>query len=231
LNPAIDGYAITADRNIIHTRATLYYHIENPVDYVFNFASASNTLLNALNNSLLYTAAHFKVDDALYNNVGGYQDEVLERVSDLAAQEKLGIVIDNCQVQNIPPRQLTDIFAQVIQSRENLNKTITEAKTTANTIVINASAQAARVVNEAQSAETNYLTTINAEAKRFSDLLPQYQANSALFAQQVLLPAMADTLTNVGGKWFLPERADGKPRELRLQLNREPITPKAAKND
>ena len=63
LNPAVDGYAITADRNIIHTRATLYYHIENPIHFVFDFVSASNTVQNVLNNALLYTAAHFNVDD------------------------------------------------------------------------------------------------------------------------------------------------------------------------
>jgi hypothetical protein len=34
LNPAIDGYVITADRNIIHTRATLRYHIEDPIRYL-----------------------------------------------------------------------------------------------------------------------------------------------------------------------------------------------------
>ena len=56
---------ITADRNIIHTRATLYYHIEDPIRFVFGFASASNTVQNALNNALLYTAAHFNVDDVL----------------------------------------------------------------------------------------------------------------------------------------------------------------------
>src|SRR5690348_18202350 len=43
-------------------------------------------------------------------------------------------VIDNCQIQNIPPRQLKDVFAQVIASRENLNKTITDARTDANKI-------------------------------------------------------------------------------------------------
>src|SRR5208283_3006802 len=65
LNPAVDGYAITADRNIIHTRAMLYYHIEDPIRFVFNFVSASNTMQNALNNALLYTAAHYNVDDIL----------------------------------------------------------------------------------------------------------------------------------------------------------------------
>jgi len=227
LNPAMDGYAITADRNIIHTRATVYFHVENPIDYVFNFASASNALQNALNNSLLYTAAHFKVDDALYNDVSGFQEAVFVRASDLVERQKLGVVIDNCTVQNIPPRQLKDVFALVIQSRENLNKTITEAKTAANKIVNDAGAQAAAVVYQAQSSRQNYIATLNAEAKRFSDLLPQFQTNSALFAQQLLLPALADTLTNVGDKWFLPERADGKTREVRLMLNREPPVPKA----
>ena len=65
LNPAIDGYAITADRNIVHTRATLNYHIDDPISYIFNFASASNSIQNALNNALLFTAAKFNVDDIL----------------------------------------------------------------------------------------------------------------------------------------------------------------------
>src|SRR5258708_10607193 len=36
LNPAIDGYALTADGNIVHTRAVLTYHITDPVHYAFN---------------------------------------------------------------------------------------------------------------------------------------------------------------------------------------------------
>jgi hypothetical protein len=35
-------------------------------------------------------------------------------------------------------------------------------------------------------------------------------------------------LTNVQDKIFLPQRADGKTRELRLMLNREPPEPKPA---
>src|SRR5437870_5957745 len=40
LNPAIDGYALTADGNIIHARAVLRYRIHNPIRYHFDFASA-----------------------------------------------------------------------------------------------------------------------------------------------------------------------------------------------
>jgi len=228
LDPARDGYAITADRNIIHARATLYYHIDDPIRYVFSFESASNTIQNVLNNSLLYTAAHFKVDDALYNDFSGFQDAVTRRVSDVVEQQQLGVVIDNCQIQNIiPPRQLKDIFSQVITSRENRNKAITDAKSAANDIVVSAGARAASIVYVAESDRTRYLASINADARRFNELLPQYNSNPGLFAQQWLVPAIGNTLTNAD-KWFVPERMDGKPRELRLQLNRELPPPRTA---
>src|SRR5450631_1425689 len=97
LNPAVDGYLITADRNIIHSRATLSYHIEDPVRFAFGFASASNAVQNALNNALLYTAAKFSVDDILTRDVAGFREAVLQRVTELAEQQQLGIGVDQCE--------------------------------------------------------------------------------------------------------------------------------------
>ena len=228
LNPAVDGYAITADRNIIHTRATLYYHIENPIYFVFDFVSASNTVQNALNNALLYTAAHFNVDDVLTRDVAGFRDAVLQRVSDLTEQEQLGIVIDQCEVQSIPPRQLLDVFTRVTTARENRNKILNDARSYENQILSQAGAQASSITNAAAADRARFVESITAEAKRFSDLLPKYESNPSLFAQKTLVEMMGPMLTNVQDKIFLPERADGKPRELRLMLNREPPQPKTA---
>ena len=69
LNPAVDGYVLTADDNIVHSRVTLTYHISDPVRYVFNFVNASNAVQSDLDNALLYGAAHFKVDDMLTRDV------------------------------------------------------------------------------------------------------------------------------------------------------------------
>jgi membrane protease subunit HflK len=228
LDPAVDGYAITADRNIIHTRATLYYHVDEPISYVFHFASASDSIQNALNNALLYTVAHFKVDDVLYGDVAGFQEAVQQRVTDLTEQEQVGISIDNCEVQSIPPRQLQDIFAQVTSARENREKLLNDAHSYENQVLSQAGAQASTITNEAESARARYVDSITAEAKRFSALLPKYESNPGLFAQVTLVQMMGQALTNVQDKWFLPERADGQSRELRLMLNREPPEQKTA---
>jgi len=228
LNPEVDGYAITADTNIIHTRVTLYYHIEDPIHFVFDFVSASNTVQNALDNALLYTAAHFNVDDVLTRDVAGFRDAVLQRVSNLTEQDQLGIVIDQCEVQSIPPRQLRDVFSQVTSARENRNKILNDARSYENQVLSQAGAQASSITNAAAADRARYVQSITAEAKRFSDLLPKFESNPSLFAQVTLVQAMGPILTNAQDKIFLPGRADGKPRELRLMLNREPPAPKTA---
>jgi modulator of FtsH protease HflK len=239
LNPAIDGYLITADRNIVHVRATLYYHIENSRQAVFGFSSStnlsyglagvSNAVLNVLDNALIHAAAHFKVDDILLLHFNDFRDAVLQRVGQLADEEKLGIGIDNIEIDDRkPPRQLQDVFAQVTTARENRVKALQDALSKQNQITNSAGAQAATIIAVAQSARNRYVTNLVAEAGRFTELLPTYESNPSLFAQQTFLPVMAQVLTNVQDKIYLSERVDGKPRELRLMLNREPPQPKTA---
>ena len=230
LNPAVDGYVITADRNIIHTRATLYYHIDEPIHFVFDFTNAPATIQNALDNALLFTAARFNVDDILTRNVAGFREAVQQRVTELVEQEHVGISIDSCEVQSIPPRQLQSVFAQVTTSRENRNKLLNDAHSYENQVTNQSSAQATSITNAAAAERVRYVESITADAKRFGDLLPQYQLNPGLFVQQAFVQTMEHVFTNVQDKIYLPQRSDGKPRELRLMLNREPPQPKPAAN-
>jgi membrane protease subunit HflK len=230
MNPAVDGYALTADGNIIHTRATLHYQIDDPIQYVFDFVSASNVVQNALNNALLFTAARFKVDDILVNDIPGFRDAVRKRAADLIEQEKIGISVGQCDVQSIPPRQLKPAFDAVVTAGQNRSKVLNDARSYENQVSSKASADAESRVNLAQSDRARLVNETASQAQRFSESLPNYQANPNLFVQQRLNETLGRVLTNVQDKIFLPERADGKSRELRLLLNREPVTPKPAAN-
>ncbi len=232
LNPAVDGYAITGDGNIIHTKATLSYRIEDPRRCVFEFAAGtnqsfslagvSNAVLSALNNALVYTAARYKVDDILLNDVTGFQEAVGRRVGKLIQEQKLGLVVDQCIVQSRPPRQLKTAFDNVIIAGQNGDKIITEARNDQNKVLSRAGADAAGRVNTAAVAKKLMVDSITAEADRFKNLLPAYQSNPELFTQTRLIEAMGRVFTNAQDKMFLPTTADGKPVELRLLLNREP---------
>src|SRR5215467_14041860 len=118
LNLLADGYALTADQNIVHTRATLTYHISDPVSFIFNFVNASNAVQNALDNALLSAASGFKVDDLLTRDVAGFKETVKKRVVELVEKENLGIVVEECLVQSRAPRQLKEAFENVIKAEQ-----------------------------------------------------------------------------------------------------------------
>jgi membrane protease subunit HflK len=226
LNPAVDGYLITADANIIHSRATLYYRIKDPIRFVFGFVNASNAVLNALDNGLLYTAARFKIDDVLYRDVAGFKEELTSRVTQLIDEEQLGVVVDRCELHAIPPRQLKPSFDRVTSARENRNKLLNEAHSYENQVLSQAGAQSAAITNAAAADKARFVESLAGDARRFNDLLPKYLGNPDLFMQAQLVATLGQVLTNVQDKIFLPDRADGKVRELRLLLNREPMKPK-----
>jgi membrane protease subunit HflK len=237
LNPAIDGYALTGDGNIVHAKATLSYRVEDPVRCVFGFAlgtnqtfnlaGVSNAVLNALDNALVQTAARYKVDDMLLNDRVGFQDAVQRRVTKLVREQKLGVIVDQCIVQSQPPRQLKQAFDSVVIAGQNSGKWLNEARTYANQALGRAGSEAVGRINTAETASSNMVNGIQAEADRFRKLLPAYQTNPDLFVQQRLVETLGRVFANAQEKKFLPTSADGKPVELRLLLSRDPPKPKS----
>lgn len=235
LIPGVDGYLLTADGNIIHSRAVLRYRFEDPLRCIFGFsggapgrfdlAGVSNAVLNTLNQALLHAAARFTVDDILTRNVLGFQEEVLRRFLALAEERNLGIAVEQLQVESRPPRQLKQAFDQVVQAALRRSQVLNEALSYANQTTNRAASEAAALVSRAQAERTRYLETLAAEARRFEGLLAQFERNPDLYMQQRVAETMARVLTNVQDKFFVPERADGRTRELRLLLNREPPRP------
>jgi membrane protease subunit HflK len=222
MNPEVDSYLLTADNNIVHSRATLTYHISDPVGYVFSFVSASNAVVNTLDNALVYCASQFKVDDILTRDVAGFKVAVVKRATELADAQNLGVVVEDCQIESRAPRQLQDAFANVLKAEVARHKALDEAHIKENQVTNRASADAQSRVNAAESDRARLVNDVKSQADRFQDILPKYRANPGLFAQQRLTETLSRVLTNVQDKIFLAEPADGKTRQLRLMLNREP---------
>ena len=221
LNPIADGYAITADANIIHTKATLTYRIKDPIQYVFFFVAASNAVQSALDNALLYAASRFKVDDVLTRDIAGFQEAVRRRATQLVESQDLGVAVEQCVVQSSPPRQLKDAFANVLKAEVMRSKVLNEARSYENQITNKAGADAESRINLAQSDRARLVSDVSAQAERFQEILPQYQDHPSLFSQQRLTETLGRVLTNVQDKIFLAESPDGNRKELRLLLNRE----------
>jgi len=226
INPGVDGYALTADGNIVHTRATLVYRIEDPVRYVFSFVNASNAVQNALNNALLFTASRFNVDDILTRDIAGFRDAVRQRAIQLVEKQGLGVMVEQCDVESRPPLSLKEQFANVLKAEISRNKVLNDARSQENQLLSKATADSKSRINLAESDRARLVAEVSSRAEQFQELLPQFHANPTLFVQQRLNETLGRSLTNVQDKIIIPPSIDGRPKELRLNLNREPLKPK-----
>jgi membrane protease subunit HflK len=227
LNPARDGYTMTGDGNIIHARAKLHYKVEDPFRYEFDFVNASNSVKDALDEALIYASARFTNVDDVLRDPTRMQEAVQTRVAELAQEENLGISVGDCTVEAIPPVRLAPDFERVSTAVSTAQTVRNEAETERNTITNRGAANANRILSTAHTDATNLVASVKADADHFASLLPEYKVNPTLVRSYLYYTTVADVMTNVPGKWYMPENPGGEPLEIRLQLSRPPVVPGA----
>jgi len=226
LSPLRDGYLLTADENIIHVKATLRFRIAEPgVRFALDFTAATNAVLHAFNNALLYAAARYKVDDAVTRDQAGFREAARARLEQFIAAHGLGIVVEQIEnVQVIPPRQLKDAFARVGEAELRRGKEINDARSYENQTISKARAEAEARKAAGETERTRLVEFVAAEVERFTNNLPAWRANRLLFAEQRQAETLRNIFTNAQEKIIAPEHGPG--RQIRIQINREPPKPR-----
>jgi membrane protease subunit HflK len=223
LNPAVDGYTITSDGNIIHVRAIIRYRITDPLNYVLSFVSASNVVQNAVDNALFYASSFYTADRAIRDDQLGFRETVLNRVRELVQQHKLGISIESGEVTVRPPKQVREMFDQVTIADIGRRATNDTAQAYANTLVSTAQGRAAAILNEGRSDAARLIQQVSSDARYFKDQLASYEGSPDLFRSRLQAEAMGRILTNVQDRVFaLPLPHDNKDTQIRWLLNPPP---------
>jgi membrane protease subunit HflK len=228
MRPGVDGYTLAADGNIIHARATMKYRIRpaEAKNYQFNYVDTTNLLQSVLDNALFYASSRFSADGALYNDRAGFIDLVQGRVTTLLEELNLGVAVENLDVQTSAPLDVRPAFDEVLNAQQTARTRISEAEAYARGSTNNAYGQSSTIVSEALTRSNQLVKDIVADTDAFRAQRPHYEVDPNLFRQRLLAQTMGRVLTNAQEKFFLPDRSDGRPRELRLQLSREPQKPK-----
>lgn len=222
LNPAIEGYGVTGDGNLIHTRATVRYRITEPLKFYLNHSEGAEVMTNLVDNAVTYVAGRFRVDDALRRNVAGFKEAVLKRVSELVLAHDLGVTIEASDVAVIPPRQLKGDFDAVLSAEAERGKLINDAQGYANRVVNEARGQATARVNAGETDRNRLVQQVTSEAQKFTSLLPEFRKNPEFFRDRLQTETLRRILTNAQDKYFSALKPGD---ELRLQLSREPAKP------
>jgi regulator of protease activity HflC (stomatin/prohibitin superfamily) len=134
-------------------------------------------------------------------------------------------VVDQVDIQRLPPRQLQAEFNAVSEAAVKRGKTLNEAKTYQSQMINRAKSDVTARIALAEADRTRLVAFVAAEAERFNHLLPKYRSQPDLFIRQYKTDTMNRVLTNVH-KYVLPPGTPGNPSQLRIELDRERPKPK-----
>jgi membrane protease subunit HflK len=238
LSPGVDGYTLTGDGNIVHVRATVNYRITDPLQFAFGFAQTTNLLQHMLDNALFHASARFSADDALYLRRAAFREAVESRLTALVngvgagnPEFYLGIELDPREVRIDPPLYVQGAFDEVLQSQQQRDIQIREAEAYARGATNRAIGEASAVVRNGLTLSNTLVQSVATDATNFLGLLPSWERTPELLRERLLAERAGRVMTNAQIKVYLPSRADGRTRELRLQLNKEIEPPRKIEAD
>ncbi len=222
LVPGRDGYSLTGDGNLLHSRWELRYRIVDPRTYELEIEDPVAVIGALLDASVTAVSHRFRIDAALYDEAERFRAEVeADFRRRLKENAPVGIEIEGLYVPAMsPPRQVREAFDAVLQAEQTRSEEVNKAESYAVGLRSDSAAEAARIVAEAKARAAAEKARAAAEADRFLKILSQVRKQRAVVVPAIYLATLQRVLTRVDR--YLLESHPGETPEIRILLNPEP---------
>ncbi len=186
---------LTQDENIIDLQGSLQYKINNAEKFLFNVRNPEISLNHAIESAIRLSVGQSKMDFIITEGRAEIAFRIQNTVQDIVDQYGTGISIVEVNIQEVsPPGPVQQAFQDVIQAREDKQRSINEAEAYRNEILPKARGAAARILEEADAYEKEVVAKAEGEAERFTKLLTEYNKAPAVTRDRLYLDMMESVL-------------------------------------
>ena len=145
---------LTQDENIIDLQGSLQYKINNAEKYLFNVRNPEISLNHAIESAIRLSVGQSKMDFIITEGRNEIAFRIQNTVQEIVDQYQTGISIIEVNIQEVsPPGPVKQAFQDVIQAREDKQRSINEAEAYRNEVLPKARGAAARILEEADAYE------------------------------------------------------------------------------
>ena len=219
LHPVRNGYVLSGDLSIVHTRCVMRYTLSDPWQATFGVADVPAILRNELDHAVTRIAAGRRADELLRSDVDAWRLEIEDRLRARCAALGLGVRVEGIDLSPAIPAQIERETQAVTEAGQEAAKLVAEARGMASRIDGEASSQAARMLAEARSWSTQMVARTSADLSTFQALQERHAADPAGLEDLLRQETLARVLAHVEEKFVVTDAPGGG--EIRLNLPRE----------
>ena len=204
-----EGYALTADHNVVQPAAVLKYQILDPVAWALRQSAPEALIRDTVVAALTRTLGEMAIDPIL----GDGQKPLAARTLD-RAQARLDaggpwvrlVALEFTAIR--PPGPVARAFDDVQSAFVERKTRVDQARTYREQALPAAAAAAEAEVRDAEAGEAALLATARGAAATFLAIQAEYRRSPAVVRQRLYREAMESAFAAVGGRVLVPPGAD-----------------------
>jgi modulator of FtsH protease HflK len=192
-----ESLMLTGDENIIDIDFSVFWRINNAVDYLFNARTPAAVVKAVAESSMREVIGRTPIQPALTELRAQIETDVLHQTQEILNNYKTGVEITQVQLQKVdPPAEVVESFLDVQRANTDAERMRNEAEAYHNDIVPRARGDASRIIAEGQGARQASIAQATGQTQRFLSVLEAYRTARDVTLQRMYLETMQDILTH-----------------------------------
>lgn len=205
IDPVVEGYALTGDRNIVQVDMVARYQVDDPVSFALHQAAPQQLLRDSVMAATVRSMGEVKVDSLLSDGRAQFQVHVVQRAQRRLDDANAGIALVSLEITELaPPRHVRHEFDQVQNAFIDIETMLKGAQRDRETAIPEAKADQNRTVREAQSYAAGLLANARGDAGVWRELFAEYRKNPQVVRDRVYLEAVEGSLSKTERLRWVP---------------------------
>ncbi|MBU1307721.1 MAG: FtsH protease activity modulator HflK [Alphaproteobacteria bacterium] len=194
-NTSADGLMLSGDQNIVSVQFSVFWAINDPVQYLFNVRDQESMVRFAAESAMREVVGRRPAQDIYSDDRSGVSAEVLAITQGILQSYGLGVNVSQVLIENAgPPAEVIDAFNEVQRARQDETRLQEEARSYANTLLGDARGRAAALREDAAAYTNRVVQEATGEAERFNAVYAEYVNSPEVTRKRLFLETMEEVL-------------------------------------
>ena len=192
---ANDGLMLSGDQNIVNVQFSVFWTINQPIDYLFNVRDQESMVRFAAESAMREVVGRRPAQDIYSDDRSGIALEVMGITQTSLESYGLGVEVNQVLIENAgPPAEVIDAFNEVQRARQDETRLQEEARSYANTLLGDARGRAAALREDAAAYTNRVVQEATGEAERFNSIYAEYVNAPEVTRKRLFLETMEQVL-------------------------------------
>ena len=192
-----ESLMLTGDENIVDVDFAVLWKVKptGVGDFLFNIQNPEGTVKAVAESAMREVIGRSDIEPILTGARQTIETAVHGLLQRTLDQYGAGIEVQQIQLQKVdPPAQVIDAFRDVQAARADLERSVNEAQTYANTVVPEAKGRAAQIHQAAEAYRSQTVAEATGQAARFSKIYDEYKKAPDVTRERMYLETMERVL-------------------------------------